>query len=151
MPKTTPSSSNEDPRTQAIVAELEMRAHANIDAMNERDFSPTSALYYLKIEGWRATAAHGMGTKEMGLEEYMETLRQLTKNHPQFKATLRDKTTTVNAKQDCAEMYMNVEIEGMPPGIVRQTVAIVVYRLVGGVWMACSHNALPGTDGAHSM
>lgn len=56
-------------------------------------------------------------------------------------------TTTVNAKLDYACMYMNNVMEGMPPGIVRQTVAIVVYRLIDGVWMGCSHRGIAGMDG----
>lgn len=39
-----------------------------------------------------------MAMSDMGLNEYVESLSKLTTDNPEFKATLLDMTTTVNAK-----------------------------------------------------
>ncbi|KAF2172073.1 hypothetical protein M409DRAFT_17315 [Zasmidium cellare ATCC 36951] len=132
------------PKCQEIIAELEKRAQANIEAMNNRDFSPSSPLYHLRAKDWRAEAGDGESWKEMALHEYVESLRTITTENPELKATLRDMSTTVNAKLDSARIFVNVEIEGIPVGISRHAVVLLEYRWMETDWVSCSHRVLGG-------
>lgn len=125
---------------------LEQMSIDDVDAVNSRDWSPTSALFRNKASYWEATVTAALSVKKLTVEGFVNSVKKKTEMCPEFKLRIIDFTTTVDEGRGKAEIFANMEVTGDWNGVVQRNVTVLEYHCIDGRWFHVSHRTMPGMD-----
>ncbi|KAK4624344.1 hypothetical protein CLAFUW4_03960 [Fulvia fulva] len=93
-----------------------------------------------------------VNVKRSNLTHFIAHLRKMCTTHPEFYFQVTSLNVNVSPKKQIAEVFLNMDFEGMPPGIVRPAVATISFRLVGEKWLCTKWTSLRGlVDGVEPV
>lgn len=81
----------------------------------------------------------------LDLEGYVTYIRTVVEANPSYSIKLTDVSSHINDKAGTADVYLNVEVGGMPPGVVRKSVGVMRFRKGDGRWRCYTYQ---GADGS---
>ncbi|CAK3881240.1 Hypothetical predicted protein [Lecanosticta acicola] len=128
-----------------IIEYIEGLVRTQVQTVNDRDFDFTSPIWQEKASFWRAEIGL-MSDKTLTLTQWVDSWRLLDELYPDYYVKILDMTSTVNEADRSAEVYGNIQIEGMPLGLIRSAVGIASFGVVQGKWVAVKHKTISGFD-----
>ncbi|KAK4495434.1 hypothetical protein PRZ48_013765 [Zasmidium cellare] len=154
---TADESSNTMHSNEFLAPQLEAHVAASANAVNTRDFSRSSPGWNYMAPKYRAKFGWigpflpcGLQQQNLSLEESLEMQKDLVVNFPEFRLHVIDMFTEVKAWSSTgeADVYMNMEVEGIPPGVVKRAMSVTTFKFLGGKWQAVECKSL---DGSHNF
>lgn len=126
------------PKAQ-IIAHLESIVHEVAEAMHAGNFDVTTAPWtqYFHPDFYAEVGllANSLAKKKVSLSEFCQFISLRRENHPEWRMNVTGTSTTVNTRRGKAEVFCNMELVGMPVGIVRPSVASLGFECVEGKWL----------------
>lgn len=164
---TSPGSAVGDGQTSAqkIATQLEQSIIDDIQAVNERNWTQHSPLFYRKAPYWEAEVTAALSPKRVNCREFVDSVRKVTEKHPRYVLTPQDLrsskrkssdrdirykvravdfSTTVNEKTGKAEVFANIETSGLWDGVAQRNVTICEYHRINGIWYHVAHRTMSG-------
>lgn len=140
------------PQSKAqIAANLERIVREVLSAINAGNFDTTTApwnthfhsSFYAEV----GMLANSPAKKKVNLTQFCEYTSARRQAYPDYGMHLTSMSTHVNTRRGKAEIFCNLELVGMPVGIVRPSVASVGFENVNGTWLFVKW--VSAEDGAH--
>ncbi|KXT01575.1 hypothetical protein AC578_6351 [Pseudocercospora eumusae] len=125
---------------------LEAMSIADVDAVNNRDWSPSSALFKNKATYWEASTTAALSVRKLSVQGFVDSIKKKVAMSPDFKLRIIDFTTTVDEGKGRAEIFANMEVTGDWSGVAQRNVTHLEYHLIDGRWLHVSHRTMPGMD-----
>lgn len=137
---------------QRIATHLEALTHDFETSINKHDFNILSPTWQVlsprfTFDSWIGDSSN-LPEREDARLKWLASLDAVSKRHKEYHIRLFDISTNVHADLMSAECFVNMETTGNPPGVVRQAVAVLGFRLVKGKWKCLSHKGFQGPYGA---
>ncbi|EME46481.1 hypothetical protein DOTSEDRAFT_70474 [Dothistroma septosporum NZE10] len=126
--------------SRMIVKMLERKCLRHIEAVHHRDFFEDGAIWTDKSESWEAELPF-VTEEQMPLPEYVKAWQVLARRYPDYGLHCIEMSTLIEGSSACT--HANLEVTGMPPGVVRRNVSIARFELVDGKWLATKFTTLP--------
>jgi len=115
---------------------LELKCQRHIEAVNFRDFYEDSVLHTDTSPEWRAEIAV-LSVEAMDLAQYVRAWRTVARDFPDYGIHCVGMRTDVDFEKGLAVVRSDLEIEGMPAGVVRRSLGVSTFRLIEGrKWVA---------------
>ncbi|KAK4494654.1 hypothetical protein PRZ48_014010 [Zasmidium cellare] len=140
------------PSTTAIV-DTSLEAHLKhlvltmISAMNARDFNPLSPAWKPTTPDFVSEPSFHMNYLSVSLHDFLRLFDEQTRDHPEYFCEVKEISVHVNAKREHAVVFTEAETNGVPVGIVRSSVGVVEFVLVGGEgWKCKKYRCMPGME-----
>ncbi|CAK4031790.1 Hypothetical predicted protein [Lecanosticta acicola] len=148
-PQTAPTPQSQDSTQDSTQAQrpgestgayLERLSASMMEALNERTFENHPILSYLS-PNFRASLDSPSSTAE----EILVHFHKLVEVYPETHVRAVETKAYVYPNLGKADVYMNLEGTGNPPGLVRQGFCQLDWELVDGKWTCVRHKGLGGT------
>lgn len=88
--------------------------------------------------------ANSLAKKKINLDDFCAFTAERHRANPEYRIVVTSMNTNVNARRGKAEVFVNLELSGMPVGIVRPSVASLGLQCVDGVWVFVRWMSLRG-------
>lgn len=112
-----------------IIAMVENSCRDYVSAINLRDWDTSSPLWSSMSETFRADPAIGtFGMQQQTLADFLQSRAEICIDHPTYAVRILDLSTDLNHQANKAEVFMNLEVTGVPEGVVRQNVGILDFQ-----------------------
>ncbi|EME78304.1 uncharacterized protein MYCFIDRAFT_178459 [Pseudocercospora fijiensis CIRAD86] len=153
-----------DPASSATARYLEHVTKSIMQAVNDRNFNPSSEPWSLLAPQFRNDPAGRFDSasflpsvvkkQEKGIihrpqtkEEHIRFHQEMSIGAPEYFNKVIDATCTCLDEEACiAKVMMSTETHGIPGGLVRPAVSTLEFRKISGSWMATRLRTLPGYD-----
>lgn len=122
-------------------------------ALNSRDFSPTSPAWSHLSPSFLAGPLPPLINSKIGVSEYLKHLSDMCAQHPDWKLRVVDSDVQSQVTNlDKASVFTNVENQGLPQGVVWQSVGISDFeRGEGGEWVVVGYRGFAGGHGVGEL
>ncbi|KAF2172789.1 hypothetical protein M409DRAFT_16750 [Zasmidium cellare ATCC 36951] len=117
---------------QEITAHLEHLSNLSLEAVNNRDFSPTSPGWNFMAPSFTCNILYDVNNvygdttntsqRLLDLDEHLARFKRMTTEYPEWRLKLLSQNIEVDVGKGRAEIFHVLEITGHPPGLVTQTV-----------------------------
>ncbi|KXT12934.1 hypothetical protein AC579_4136 [Pseudocercospora musae] len=115
---------------------------ADVDAVNNRDWGPSSALFQNKATYWEASTTAALSVRKLSVQGFVDSIKKKVEMCPDFKLRIIDFTTTVNEGKGRAEIFANMEVTGDWSGVAQRNVTHLEYHLIEGKWLHAERTGL---------
>ena len=126
--------------SRMVVKMLERKCLRHIEAVHHRDFFEDGAIWTDKDKSWEAKMPFAT-EEQMSLPEYVQAWQVLARQYPEYGIHCTGMSTLIEGSS--ASVQANLEVTGMPSGVVRRNVSIARFELVDGKWLATKFTTLP--------
>ena len=132
--------------TKAIVDRVEDITRLIITAINTRDLDSIQPYHAKSFK----TGPDYLTPSGGSLEVYLDSVKQLTKDYPEYQLTIADITTYVDQAtagalhSNIAKVWVEVDVTGQPVGVSWKGLSIVEFRCIRGKWLCVGWEGLRG-------
>lgn len=82
----------------------------------------------------------------LNLEGYVTYIKTVVEANPDYSIKVTDVSSHVNDKAGTAEVFVNVEVGGVPRGVMRQSVGVMKFRRNDGRWRCFTYQGADGIE-----
>lgn len=111
--------------TQSTSQYLERLTLGLIEGVNSRKFEAHPSIAYFSSD-WKAQSNDQSISYPM--DQHFEITRQLTIDHPELWIHVVNVSTQMGYRDLCADVYVDMEHTGYPPGVVRTTIGVFHWK-----------------------
>jgi hypothetical protein len=148
------SESPEAPRSytpkqkKKIIAQVEAWCDEYVLAMNSRNFDPKSPAWHSISKDFQSDPSVGDEVLAgQTLVDFLEYRAAVVAEFPTYSVRLVDISTDFDEQNGRAEVFLNLEISGVPEGVVKQNVGIMTFRDEGDKWACYRYDSFRGLGG----
>ena len=137
---------------QDVTVELETIARSHVQAINDRNYDPSSPIWFGIAPTWRFSRNRPgtLSAKQLPFKDgFVEHMKRLFNTYPSYKINIVTMDTTINVHRAEARVVLMNEVTGFPEGIVKENVGVCRFSYMHdefGVerWLAVGYECLPG-------
>ncbi|KAI5366281.1 hypothetical protein Slin14017_G039210 [Septoria linicola] len=108
-------------------ATLESYCRGYAAGVHERVWDTTHPYWSNMSSTFRADPAIGSIPQPQTLDEFLDSRRVLSEEHPTYGVKVTDLSTELDEPNGRAECFMSLEVSGVPEGVVRQNLGILEF------------------------
>lgn len=140
-----------NPHIRAISLHLETIARTLVVAIDQRLLSAQSpSLVDPRLDFidpfFKASPMPPWDHAPLDFEGFVTYIRTVVEANPEYSIRLSDVSSHVNDRAGTAEVFLNVEVEGMPPGVVRKSVGVMKFRRSEDRWRCFTYQGADGNE-----
>lgn len=122
---------------------VEISSRRMIEEINTRNF--IHPIFDLAVADFRSSRVEAFAPTET-LQGHLDTFRQMATETPEYRMCIDHMSTDVLEGGQFAKVYLTITATGRPPGLTRETLAILTWRRddgeKGGNWKCISHDSM---------
>lgn len=126
--------------SRMVIKMLERKCLRHIEAVHHRDFFEGGAIWTDKTDSWEAEMPF-VTEEQMSLHQYVKAWQVLARQYPEYGIHCTGMSTSIEGSS--ASVRADLEVTGMPSGVVRRNVSIASFELVDGKWLATKFTTAP--------
>lgn len=129
-----------------ITRHLEEICAAAIEACNRHDYDLKSPAWQHTSPDFVGNTHQGTGHAKLNAQQYMEFLKNERETHSEIHCKMLGMSTYVDRSAGYARVFVDAELSGAPPEIVRKGISVTEFRYTDGRWLVIAGRLMRGPD-----